>query len=338
MLYNARKELRKQGVCYPDITPANHSITFWPIFTQGGQKLRRSGKNTTKKEYIANCKQRWLREFDKNNCDNFIISGERMSILPLKRIETVKQSLSEHFDEVRVIVYLRHYDTYLSSILQQRIKNCKAPTTIQQQMDNLFKDDWRFLSYSHIEQWIKVVGEDNVIIRPFDSTQFKNGDLLDDFFDAADININTRHIKREFKNSSIGGNATRLLAELSLKYPYFKGKKLNDTRGMARGSLPTSVFMVDGDDKFNLTGIDISNANVDKLNKEIAWANKHFKDDYIFKPYTYKKETIPANSLKDIPSDFYVELVNNFLLELERRVDTIADLREEIKTLSRKKK
>lgn len=107
---------------------------------------------------------------------------------------------------LKVILYLRKPAEFLAADWQENIiANFDYRKTLNQafQEENLF--------YENIEQFIKKLGKENVIIRPFEKEQWKNGDLCEDFLNCMGIEM----LKNPVKNL-LHKSLNRDLAEFCL--------------------------------------------------------------------------------------------------------------------------
>ncbi len=104
-----------------------------------------------------------------------------------RSIEAILDAVSEHLQghEVRVVVYLRRQDQLYSSFYNQDVKGVRQwPESAYQfyQTHQIFQQDY----YSLLNVWSGAFGRKHVIIRPFESDQWVNGDIVQDFCDATD--------------------------------------------------------------------------------------------------------------------------------------------------------
>lgn len=100
-----------------------------------------------------------------------------------------------HGFTVKVIAYIRRPVEYLASYWQEHLKpfhfdlsfNC----TLNECLENIS------VNYEILDKYIEKLGKDNVIIRPFESCQWKNNDLYEDFLSVLGIDkLEEPEIKR----------------------------------------------------------------------------------------------------------------------------------------------
>jgi len=344
-LGTAREALFKHNIYYPSIQPYNHVFSFPPIFVDDPAKsfgFRRTLQpNEDKYEKAQNCRQVWINEFETCQHDHFIISAEDLA-LPFFNKEAVrlaKEFVQPYFEEVTVIVYVRHYDTFIASHVQEVIKNGDLGTDIREVTQRFMECPPQFSYRKSIVKWIEVFGQENIVVRPFDSKAFYNGSLLADFLHALGLPADEISIPEFVTNVSLGKTAVSFINQFNHKYPLFTENGLNPDRGLAKHIFPFHLFQNIEDEKFRFDMV-YTPEQAERFNEEIDFANQFFTDGYQFQrvsPGTGEMKTPDAD---DIPVDFIIELVNNYNKRFEffhDRIDTLQEqnevFREQNKTL-----
>ena len=111
-----------------------------------------------------------------------LVSSEMLNAATDQQVEMIASALSGDW-ELRAVCYLRLPDEYLEALFGERVKSGQ------------FQDDWnefitgieRKNSPNYLEvvrRWKGALGEDAVIVRPYERASFLRGDLYADFFDA----------------------------------------------------------------------------------------------------------------------------------------------------------
>lgn len=98
-------------------------------------------------------------------------------------LDVVAEQLQGH--EIRVVVYLRRQDQLYSSFYNQDVKGVRQWAHSAYQFyttHQIFQQDY----YSLLNAWSEVFGKKHIIIRPFESGQWVNGDIVQDFCAATD--------------------------------------------------------------------------------------------------------------------------------------------------------
>lgn len=152
-----------------------HHYLLNPVYP--GWKKKRS-----ETEYIDLWKK-LLKTIQKHGHDKFLLSSEMLCTLQPGMIEKILKQLGGY--EVKAIIYLRRQDQYFSSLAAQMVKGCHGK--MEHYMDLEKTLDFISTSHNHdygniCDKWASFVGRDNLIVRPFERAQWRQGDILADFF------------------------------------------------------------------------------------------------------------------------------------------------------------
>lgn len=159
----------------------------------------------------------------------------------------IKLLLADMEVEIKVIVYLRKQVDYLESQYRECVRLVLMKETLLEvfNLDNpilwLVKKNLNYLSV--IDDIAYVVGEKNVLVRPYEDCQFKNGNIIDDFMFLLNINVNEEFILPvKNYNPSINNAALEM-------------KRCMNTSSLATrdemDELSYEILMVDGIEKNN---------------------------------------------------------------------------------------
>ena len=137
--------------------------------------------------------ERFLPIINNSDCNKIVFSEEgiwKNDVSP-----EICDIMFRHGFNVKVIAYIRRPVEYLASYWQEHLKpfhfdlsfNC----TLNECLENVS------VNYEILEKYIDKLGKDNVIIRPFESSQWKNNDLYEDFLSVIGIEkLENPEIKR----------------------------------------------------------------------------------------------------------------------------------------------
>jgi len=322
-LGHARDALLEKNIYYPSNKPFNHIFTFVPIFLDDPEKSfvfrRNLLQSEDKRIKVNNFRKTWLKEINACNKDNFIISAEDFT-LPFFKVDSVtrlKKFVEEYFREVTIIAYVRHYDQWIPSQMQQAVKN-GAVKDIREIAD-FFLNCPPLISYrKNLRKWIKVFGRENIVVRPFDPQVFYKGSLLSDFFRACNLPADNISIPEIVSNESIGKYAVAFLQKYNRTYPVLIEGSANPERGLAQTGTPAYLYNDLKDEKFKPILI-YSAEQAEKINKEIDFVNRFFTDEYRFPFVSPGTGEMAFPTTDDIPIEFYVELINSY----NKRVETL---------------
>lgn len=107
---------------------------------------------------------------------------------------------------VKIIIYLRRQDAFISSIYSQYVKLHAHDRFYTDSIHEFIKEYESYLNYFEILQnWANVFGKENIIVRIFEKQQLRNGCIFSDFMDAIDLELTNEFIlPEEDINPSIG--------------------------------------------------------------------------------------------------------------------------------------
>ena len=176
-LFNNAGMLKKYDWSYPDLSRFD-VVTGDKYLWRNGQNLRwiesEEKRNEVWQIIAENLKQQNVIISDEGNWD-----GKFSTVLSeAKRIDCV----------IKVIVYLRRQDQYIESYYNEAVKAGYMHNSIQEYMNPMpsFVDSGVYEIddyWSRLEDIGKMVGCENIIVRPFEKQQFKGvrRDIISDF-------------------------------------------------------------------------------------------------------------------------------------------------------------
>jgi len=338
-LGNTREVLLEHDIHYPGIKPYNHIFNFIPIFLDDPYisfVFKLQLKPTEDKfAKVQRYRKTWEKEILSCAKGNFIISAEDFTLPYFTKdaVRRLKKFVDLYFEEVTIIVYVRHYDQWISSQIQEAIKNGMR-AGLGELVENLMKCPPRMSYKKILQKWIRVFGQENLVVRPFDTKAFYNDRLLDDFFHGCKLSVEPGSIPEIRSNESIGKNAAVFLQAYNQIYPRIIDNKVNQDRGLAEGGFPFDLYRNITDEKFKLELV-YTPEQAQKFNEEIDYVNKFFSDGYQFHKVSPGKGELKVPSANDIPMSFFIELVNNYNKQLGHLRRQNISLREQIASLQR---
>ena len=140
------------------------------------------------------------------------LAGRRLNRPLFREFITALQS----FSDVKLIVYLRRQDNYLMSAYQQRLRigRMHGETCCQWAFSfgKMAGADYR----DCLEWFLPIIGKDNVSVRVFESGQFVDGSLIQDFLQTVGLNVNDGFLETpSWRNPGLTPFLTELLRCLS---------------------------------------------------------------------------------------------------------------------------
>ncbi|MFM2356846.1 MAG: hypothetical protein RLZZ528_2582 [Pseudomonadota bacterium] len=122
------------------------------------------------------------------NRKNYIISGELMSqMFKAQEIGAMLAFMRRHFDDIRLIVYVRDPVGYMRSVMQQFVKNGPLKFDL-----DLAYPDYR----NRLEPWFDAFPPDRREIVLFDPKRFEKGDVVFDFARRVGITVRDEDVRR----------------------------------------------------------------------------------------------------------------------------------------------
>lgn len=206
-LSHNRERLREGGFCYPELGngQAGHHDVAWVIRSSAGGKIPKAVDQSVLSKL--------RRQLDRGDCHTAIVSSEEFEFATTPdQLRSIRKQLPA--ESTKIVVYLRRQDKYLVSEYGQHLKmpETRYSGSIH---DFYMRYDFsgRFNYLRALTRWANVFGTENLIVRPFEPSQFENGDLFGDVrlaFGLADIAL---EVPKDLKvNKGLSGPACVLLS------------------------------------------------------------------------------------------------------------------------------
>jgi len=175
-MVNARGWLRRTySVNYP-WTPTNHMILALPFLDgqqfQPVENHRLRGYATPKELNAAAARLMADLRRDAGRLSTHVLSAEQLQPLGADSLGRMKRFFDDIELPVTIIVYVRHPAERASSLICQRVRSGRYSLGMTVGEDDVLPA---------LKTYVGVFGKENVIVRPFDRSQWQNGRLIDDF-------------------------------------------------------------------------------------------------------------------------------------------------------------
>lgn len=179
-LYDNREILLKNyGLNYPEMKGDTHYFQHNSLTS-----LLKKGKTNDFSEIVKR---------NSTSGNRLLLSSE--SFAGIHEISRGIISVQHLFDRVRVIAYVRRQDLWLESIYRQLIKT--DGVLVRDKFDvwlkkffrrqrGIYMCDWMEI----LNPWIDLIGVENIIVRPYEKSQFFKGNIIEDFLNIIDIPFN----------------------------------------------------------------------------------------------------------------------------------------------------
>jgi len=166
------KLLEGENISYPFTESGEHNIIEAALLPF--EKLHRvfRSRYNDNPQLPKDLALKLIHNLNKQTSEHIIISGEFFFSLEVEPINQLLNLLNISANDVTVICYVRNPSSFWLSGIQQFLKGSSN-------IEGLIEGKYRFRK--GLENWSKVVGDQNMIIRPFDKKQLHDGDVVLDF-------------------------------------------------------------------------------------------------------------------------------------------------------------
>jgi hypothetical protein len=229
-----RGALRDAGIVVPK-SPGrrNHrKLTMYALNDDVVDNSRRS-KGLLSLERIEKFRKQFLEEF-RNECslwkdsESVVLSSEQMTRLRREgELERLKALLDIAGRPIKVIVYLRRQDLYFISEYSQLIKGGLVQSLSAEgaRINMAIYDYGKLLSV-----WARAFGKENLVVRPFELGQLKDGDALDDFMALLGFGDLSAFTRPGVRNQSLDAHTVEFLRRINPLVPRWIDGRPNPAR------------------------------------------------------------------------------------------------------------
>ncbi|MGB1141613.1 MAG: hypothetical protein ACPG1A_11985 [Halioglobus sp.] len=162
-----RDQLAKHGVDYPDygvVAGAHHLLS-----PHAPADLKRSWN------FIP--VEKWAPRLAKRKSASILLSSELIAAAELEVVNDFAATLSQHFLP-RIVAYVRRQDDLIMASYNQNVKTGKQRRKLVDVYPNMLH---RFDYPKLLAPWAQTIGQENIVVRPYERSQFHAGDLRYDF-------------------------------------------------------------------------------------------------------------------------------------------------------------
>ncbi len=170
------------------------------------------------------------KEVQSKNAPHVIFSNEHCSsrLTRPREIEALRDLLLSFSSDIRIIVYLRRQDDFL---LSRYSTNIKAGGTEDIRIPNANTIENLYDYAAILDKWAAVFGKDNIIVRPFETSQMAGRNLIADFSNVLGLTIDDGFKIPEDKNRSLDVYTLEFLKLFNRHIPPFVNGRTNKERG-----------------------------------------------------------------------------------------------------------
>lgn len=184
--------LSERGIAYGKLLApdANHITLFFACANQLHDFARDYGINSM--EELRGFRQKlserivWHKNQLPEHVHTMVMSSENLTgnMSHPEEISRLKELLSPHFDDIKIVVYLRRQDDAILSMYGEFMRRGFSDDFFRDFMDICLGPDspTPYLYYRReLQKWIRVWGRENIVARRFSKVDFIDGDILTDF-------------------------------------------------------------------------------------------------------------------------------------------------------------
>ena len=188
-LFENPNYLHNHGFCYPDIGMHNHGHHDFVRYLKGADPTH------------LNLSPDWKKKFQTsvNEYEKVIFSSELFYT-----IENPKD-LYKLFpkNKTSIVIYIREHLSFLISWYQQAVQLRNITCSFKEYVDFHYCQ----LDYDGlISKWKEAYGSSNVKIETFDRNNFRNNNIVEDFFEKIQLPFDSSITLKKESNKSIAGN------------------------------------------------------------------------------------------------------------------------------------
>ena len=149
-------------------------------------------------------------------------------------VETLRDLLAEHFDDIRIAVYVRRQDQLALSLHSTKLKSGGTDRAL---LPTTGPDD-PYFNYDHsIGLWEAAFGREAVQVRLFDRRALADGDVVTDFVAAWGLDGPAPYARVRDQNESIRPLAQEFLRRVNPRLEPIDGLPIEDVRGPLAAAL-----------------------------------------------------------------------------------------------------
>ncbi|MBU2980667.1 hypothetical protein KO498_02460 [Lentibacter algarum] len=218
--------------------------------------------------------------------DVMVFSSEFLggTMVASDQITALDSWLSEYFEEVTYLVYLRRQEDWLPSSYSQRVKR-GVQSTLDEVIDAAGEQDW----HAKVAVWAAVVGRERLSVRLLEREFLAQGDLLEDF--AQQLGITAEGMEQPARNNeALSAPATLLLAEINKLES--ATDETNRKRNPLRQPLHKAILQDSGE---GMPKIKLTAQQVQKIRDVNADSNEQLRQAFL----PDIKELFPARKVPD---------------------------------------
>lgn len=214
----SRELLADRGWLYPS-SPGRFRHTRLSLWAKTDEQLELDPafhtQNTTDPAQLRRrFRRRFDREIEESGLSRVLLSDEGLYGMPDDAIARLRPFVARRAASVRIVVYLRRQDDHLASRYQQTVKQGRVHRLSAWAATDMTRTyDYR----ARLDLWQRTWRPDLFVVRRFERGRFRNGSLLDDFLEAAGVDVPAADLTLpEQRNQSLDAESVEFLRLVNL--------------------------------------------------------------------------------------------------------------------------
>ena len=249
--------------------------------------------------------------------------------------QELKDKLSAHDIDCRIIVYLRRQDSFMLSLWSQRVKAGLRKCSFEEFLKENYPNDY----YDYLNMLSGIFGKDHIIVRSFERSRFKEGDLLEDFLDIFGIDIKDGFtVGNPEQNQKLEGSYLELRRMIGHLPEYAKH---NSYPGLVFQRVQAENYFKEDFKKYHFIDSDKMAAFLSKFSESNRMVAKEYlgrEDGKLFDDETvpeYKKTEIETRDLLNTVIAVYARLIHRVVSSDNQLKNEVKALRKEVNALKK---
>lgn len=239
-LYLNRKTLKEYGILYP-IADNEDLIHMYNNTSNMILKLNKDKKIQLKT--LKEMKKYWIKNFlpiiNSSHINKIILSDEHISHLDSDFYDIFD---NKNFD-IKGIVYLRRPAEFFISDYAEVVKSFEYKDSFEHYVNSR-----KYTFYQKITKHILKLGKDNFYVRPYEKQQWKNNNLIEDFLEIFQLELNNDFIIPDNCNITPSRNKIEIIRLKNILEPEFEKSKEYSYKIINATEKPNSLKLIESID------------------------------------------------------------------------------------------
>lgn len=317
-----RAWLFEHGVLYPDtMDPDGNHISllfacadYVPVFAQDRGISTLDDIQSFRKKLTLHLKDQVERA--RGQIHTVLLSSENLTanISGPTAIHNLADFLSELFDDVRIVIYLRRQDDSLLSMYSEYMRRGFSDVVFDRFLDDTLNNPHIVPYIFHrriLEFWLHAFGKEFLSVRIFDRAELFGNDILIDFFNIVfsgripELSMLRRSSEG---NTTLSAPAIEFLRRLQPYIPFEKDGGLNQRREILRGKIGN----LPNDPKPRISR-EQSDRIMSQFTQGNEWVRSTFMPDRHLPLFSNRNINDPSSNLGEISLDEFANLAGILL-------------------------